>query len=157
MACEIVSSGRVVLVVWGKPELRDLPKVEREVRHIRDSFGPVIFVARVPAHAEPPEQHVREAIAQLLESFTDLCLSYHAVIEGSGFSAASKRMALSAIFMMTGRRKRYYVHSRCDDVPLALPLEQRTEVTRALRLFRVRGMLEREVQRTPVEDVRTGL
>ncbi len=158
MACEIVSSWRVVLVVWGKPELRDLKAIEREVKMVYEAFGPVIFIARVPPHAEAPEQHVREAIAQLLERFTEMCLSYHTVLEGSGFAVAAKRMVLSTIIMMTGRRNRYHVHSRCEEAALAVPAARRAEALRALRLFRVRGLLEREQpSRASIDDVRTGI
>jgi hypothetical protein len=142
MACEVAESGRVVLAVWGKPELDDLPRLEQTVRRVRLTAGPVIFISRVPPHAKAPEPQVRDAIVRMLNHFIELCASYHAVMEGSGVAAAGKRTVLSAIFLMTGRRKHYHVHSRCTEVAGCVPAEQLPELQSALRAFRMSKLLD---------------
>ena len=143
MACEIAVSGRVVLVLWGRPELSDLPRVDGAVRGARAEAGPVIFIARVPAHAEAPDPQVRVAITGMLESFMAQCSSYHTVLEGSGFAAAAKRMVLATIFLMTRRREKSHVHSNCDALLSVATAEERDELTVALRALRERGLLDR--------------
>lgn len=143
MACEIAVTGRVVLVLWGKPQATDLPLVERAVERARAASGPVIFIARVPEHAAPPDPHLRDAISAMLDHFLTLCASYHTVLEGSGFAAAAKRMVVSAIFVVTGRRGRTFVHSHCEDVPSVLKPHERAEVEAALQVMRARGLLDR--------------
>ena len=143
MACEIAVSGRVVLVLWGKPELSDLPRIDQQVRGARAEAGPVIFIARVPAHAEAPDPEVRAAITDMLQTFMSLCSSYHTVLEGSGFAAAAKRMVLSTIFLMTGRREKSHVHSSCDALLSGAPASERVELGAALQALRGRGLLDR--------------
>lgn len=148
MACEIAVTGRVVLVLWGKPEALDIARVEREVRGACAASGPVIFIARVPAQAEPPDPALRDAISAMLDQFLTLCSSYHTVLEGSGFAAAAKRMVLATIFVVTGRRGRNYVHSRCEEIASVLKPGERVEFEAALHVLRARGLLDRAEPRT---------
>ncbi|HVZ33505.1 MAG TPA: hypothetical protein VG963_13830 [Polyangiaceae bacterium] len=156
MACDIFTSGRVMLVVWGKPELRDLARVDEAARVAYERHGPLIFIARVPAHAVAPDEDLRGAMAKLLERFTARCATYHTVLEGSGFFAAAKRTALATLFLMTGKRSKHFVHSRCDDVPTALPHELRAELRDALRLFRARRWLDDLRSLPPGTQARAG-
>ena len=63
MACEAISSGRAVLIVWGTPEMADVGKILGAVDAVVKAHGtPVTYVTRVPRDAEPPYGAVRKAI-----------------------------------------------------------------------------------------------
>jgi hypothetical protein len=139
MACEVLVHGRVVLVVWGTPELQDLILVEKTVMSVYDSRGPVVFVARVPPSGGMPDEHVRAEITRMLGRFMKRLVSYHAVMEGRGFVAAAKRTVLATSFLLAGQRHSYHVHSTVDEVAPAVPPVHRHEVHAAMINFQRNG------------------
>lgn len=143
MACTIATSGKVVLLVWGKPEVKDLDAISAAVDATVTRCGPIVLVARVPAGAAAPDEQLRKQIAARLPSLVDRCASYHAVLEGNGFFNAAKRAALATMFLMSGRRNRYHVHANVSEVVDSVALPYVSEVTTALRQFQPLGLLHR--------------
>lgn len=152
MACDIVVHGRVVLVVWGTPEMRDLIRVEATVNSVYEQRGPVVFVARVPPNASAPDEKIRSAITDMLERFMKMLTGYHAVFEGRGFFAAAKRTVLATTFLMSGQRHRYRVHATMEEVADSVLPAYRHEVHAAMMHFRTRGHFAHSVR--PMPDAR---
>lgn len=141
MACEIVNFERVVFVMWGKPEFADLARIHHELSRVESVHGQVVFVARVPEDAPAPDAVVRKELSGRTGELIDRTLSYHVIMEGSGFANTVKRSVLSAIYMAKPSRKRLHVHSAYTDVLRAVPVQLRGEVARAFRAFFDRGLL----------------
>ncbi len=141
MACEIVEYKRVLFVLWGKPEPHDLTLLMRRVRALHDKVGPYVFIARVPARAEVPDEMMRKALSRAIAEISESCASYHAVMEGVGFFSAAKRAVLASLFFMSKHRGKFNVHSCIQDVVDHVPYSQKAEVEWALRKFEPRGLL----------------
>jgi hypothetical protein len=145
MTCQLSAHGRVLLVLWGKPELVDVSNIGETVTKLHAQLGPVIFVARVPKNSQAPDEHVRSAIAKLAPALMPRCASHHTVLEGSGFVVAAKRAVLSTMFLMTGKRHNHHVHATVDEVTAAVPAAYRGDMQEALDAFRAEGLLSREL------------
>jgi hypothetical protein len=145
MACEIAEYKRIVLVVWGKPEIADFKRIVDAVEPICKARGPVLLIARIPVGAEAPDQATRSRISSMMPDLMRSCASFHAVLEGTGFVNAAKRAALTTIFMMTGRRMPYHVHARVEDVQQGLAPALVGEFLVAVERFRPRGLLARNL------------
>jgi len=139
MTCELVVDERVVLVVWGTPELDDLVQLEQTICAVYEERGPVVFIARVPPSAPPPDELFRAELTKVLGRFMSRLVSYHAVVEGRGFFAAAKRTVLATIFLMSGQSRAFNVHATVEEVLPAVPPGYREEVRSALSYFRLRG------------------
>ena len=151
MACSLVHRGRVLLALWGRPEHSDIETIVRRVHDRHREAGPLVFIARVPATAEAPDEAVRKEISRRIPTILECCASYHAVLEGSGFVAAAKRAVLTTIFNLSRDRRRYHVHPACSDVLHAIPRSYAAEVATALELFESRGLLSKDLSQLSLE------
>ncbi|HSY25241.1 MAG TPA: hypothetical protein VK841_24115 [Polyangiaceae bacterium] len=149
MACEIIEYRRVMLVVWGTPELPDFQRILSRLAGLHASVGPIVFIARVPANAAPPDEKMRKEVSRMLPLIASHCASYHAVFEGVGFVASAKRAILSTMFLMSAGRKRYHVHASVAEVERAVSLESRSDVAAAIVHFRSEGGLDHTLQSLP--------
>jgi hypothetical protein len=149
MACRVVNHGRVVFVLWGDPEMADMDRILQAVSERHRAFGPIVFIARVPPSAAPPSEPIRREIARKLPQVFERCVSYHALLEGEGFVAATKRAAIATIFLMSGGRKRYYVHATHADILRAAPTDYVADVELALKSFESRGLLSNDLAALP--------
>jgi hypothetical protein len=131
----------VVFVLWGKPAMEDLDEIEQHVAMtVAKTGGPIVFIARIPENEEPPDAEVRKAVSDRLDGIFSRSLSYHVVMEGSGFFNSMKRSALAAIFFATGKKKKVFVHASVDEVPVVARGE---DVAIALGKLRERGYFTR--------------
>jgi hypothetical protein len=145
VACELNVHGRVMLAVWGRPEMDDIVACRAAVSSLHKQCGPVVFISRVPSNEAAPDDQVRDAITELLGEFMSDLASFHAVLEGRGFFAAAKRTVLATVFLMTGKRLKYHVHSTLDQVLESVSPSDRNEVAAALMNFRNRGLIRPSV------------
>ena len=147
MACEICVFGPVVIVLWGKPELPDLDRILKVVDEAAAATAaPITIVMRVPEDAEAPEPVVRNAINKdKMPVLLGKCRAFHSVMEGSGFANTVKRSVLAAIFMASGRRKTFFVHSRVEQVLTAVGNHERQVLHEAFNVARARGLFTRSL------------
>ena len=146
MSCKIASYRRVVIVVWGKPQLTDVPRVVSAVKAAHDKFGPVVFIARMPSWSEPPPEAVQKEISRNTPAFLDSCVSQHIVFEGEGFASAAKRLALAGIIFVTARRVGHFVHAKVEEVAERVPAVAKADVEVAMQQFRTDGLLDRYIE-----------
>lgn len=143
MACEIVSCRGAVFVLWGVPSTEDVDRIVLSLRAAVEQAGePVVFVTRVPIDQPAPSAEVRRYLNESMPALLALISSYHAVLEGDGFTAAVKRAVLLGLFQLTWRRGVFSVHSRVADVPSVHEPKQRAATQRLLELARARGLLD---------------
>jgi hypothetical protein len=143
MPYEMAVHGQVVFVVWGKPEASDISRVVAEIEHVASKTGrQVVFVTRVPAGAEPPDENVRGAAAAKLGYALQRCSGFHVVMEGSGFTNTIKRSVFATISMLARTtRGKVHVHAEVKDVVSRVAPDIRAEVSASLRVIAARGLL----------------
>src|SRR5271166_4417560 len=106
MACEIAMSGKVMFVLWGKPESRDFETIAAQARALYDARGPFVFVTRVPDGAEAPADSIRQDVSRCMSFLFERCASYHGVLEGSGFRTSAKRAVVATLLLMMRQRRK---------------------------------------------------
>jgi hypothetical protein len=147
MACELVSTRGAVFALWGRPTVRDIDLVLRAIQACADgSRHPVVFVARVPAGAPSPDAKARARLSELMPQLLASISTYHAVVEGDGFSVAMKRGILTGAFQLCWRRSTFFVHSKVEQVLTNVVLEQRENVTCLLTIAKERGFLKASLE-----------
>lgn len=126
MTCHIARAPGAVFAVWGTPESQDADRVLLELQAaVREAGRPVVYITRVPQDAPPPAPLVKQRFNTLMPEVIAQCSSYHVVLEGSGFVAAFKRGVLLSLLQPFWRKRVFFVHARCADVPGALSPEER--------------------------------
>jgi hypothetical protein len=141
VACEIVSHGPVVFVLWGTPGVMDLARILRELSTVEPRFGPVVFVGRVPPDAAPPEWEVRYVLDEKLPELLERCASSHLILEGEGLARTIQRSGLAGLTVVSRARKRIRIHARVEQVVRAVPLSQQSAVVAAFRRWLDLGLL----------------
>jgi hypothetical protein len=115
MACELTKTGRVLFVLWGRPGISDIPLIiDAADDVIAKTGGPLIIIARVPPDTPPPDRIVQDAIKKRMGRLLEHCAAFHILMEGDGFPNVIKRSVLSGIFLGSGRRKTFFVHSTIE-------------------------------------------
>ncbi len=134
-----------MFVLWGKPELRDFELITDTARKLHETSGPFVLIARVPPGAEPPSEGLRKDVARHLAVVIEHCASFHGIIEGAGFSSATKRAVLAGLFLFTRHRGKLHVHAAVREVVDSAPSGTRVEVIAALKAFEPKGILRRNL------------
>ncbi len=128
--------------VWGEPCIKDIDNGMLCLETVYEkSRVPVTYITRVPASAPAPDSKVRQYLYSKMPIVTQMCASYHVVLEGAGFLAAMKRGVLVSIFQISHRRNTFYVHSTVDDVIDKVAPERRAAVRSVLRRAASQGLL----------------
>lgn len=144
MACETIEQEGLFLAVWGRPTKDDFDRILTGIRQAVERTGkPVIYVARVPHGAPPPDGEVRRYIAQIMPEVLASCSTFHVVLEGDGFVAALKRGVMLSIFQICKQRGTLFVHSRCEEVFKYIDDQKQQPLRQLLQRARDRGMLDR--------------
>jgi hypothetical protein len=126
MTCHIARAPGAVFAVWGTPEVQDAERVLLELHAaVHEAGGPVVYITRVPVDAPPPAPLVKQRIRTLMPEVLAQCSSYHVVLEGSGFVAAFKRGVLLSLLQPFWRKRVFFVHANCADVPGTLSPKDR--------------------------------
>jgi hypothetical protein len=142
MACEIIDSNGGVFVLWGLPTAADVDRVLQRVEQVAaKAGGPVVFVARVPQTAPAPDPAVRTHLNRVMPRFAELCSSYHAVLEGGGFTSAVKRAVLAGLFQIGFRRANFFVHDSDRGVVAKIEGPERARAQALLKLADAQGLL----------------
>jgi hypothetical protein len=142
MACEIISADGAVFVLWGRPTRGDIDLVVERVEQVASAAGgPIVFIARIPQDAPAPDAAVRTHLNRLMARFMRLCSSYHAVLEGGGFTSAIKRAILAGLFQFGFRSGTFFVHDTEHSVTSKLDGVARTRAQTILTLAAARGLL----------------
>lgn len=142
MGCELISMPGAVFALWGRPTITDIDRVKAELDTAAASCGhPVVYVARIPVDAPPPDARARARIDELMPSVLQVCSTYHVVLEGEGFGAAIKRGILTGIFQLSWRRKTFFVHATAGDVLRSVAPDCKSAVSALLTAAKARGLL----------------
>ena len=91
--------GPVCLAIWRKKPIMDLFLVQRFdlAAAVASDPGNIAFLCVVESGAEPPDQAVRDASADMIASFGKDLAACACVIEGTGFRAAITRTVLASM------------------------------------------------------------
>jgi len=142
MACTIVTSEAAVFALWGKPHKVDIDDVFGRVQAAARSSGrPIVFVARIPVEAPPPEPDVRRHLNELMPAFREVCASYHVILEGDGFLSAIKRSMLAQLMQLGWPRDTFFVHASPREIPFKAPRAVRSTAESLLRVVERHGLL----------------
>jgi hypothetical protein len=106
------------------------------------SGRPIVYIARVPIDAPPPEADARQRMNELMPAFRDICSSYHVVLEGAGFVSAVKRSILAGLMQFGWPRNTFYVHATPKEVVFKVDKERRRDAEAVLRMAERDGLLE---------------
>ena len=157
MACEILSVEGAVFVLWGKPTKPDLDRVLDRVELIAAASGhPIVYIARIPKNAPPPEGDARAQMNALMPRFVKVCSSYHAVLEGSGFVSAIKRAVLAGLLQFGFRNGTFFVHENEKGITAKVDRATRACVEEVLALADSRGLLTAQPPADVLPVGRTG-
>jgi len=142
MACEVFSIPGAVFALWGKPTVADLERVWNALQAATDACGhPVLYVTRIPVNSPPPDAAARVRLDAMMPRISQVCSSYHVVLEGEGFGAALKRGILLGLFQLCWRQKTFFVHATVEEVFDHLPPELRPVAHAIVQAARARGLL----------------
>lgn len=142
MACEIISVSGAVFVLWGQPTKDDIDRVVQRVEQAASEVNhPIIFMARIPKNSPPPEGDARAHMNRQMPRFIQLCSSYHAVLEGSGFVSAIKRAVLASLLQFGFRNGTFFVHEDVRAILNTVDREFRANAEAALALAEQQGLL----------------
>jgi len=142
VACDLVLSDGAVFAHWGVPTVEDMDRVAAALKSVAAKAGrPVIYIARVPSKAPPPDAQVRRHLDTLMPAIVEQCSGYHVVMEGDGFFAAMKRAVLLGIFQIRWRRGVFFVHSTIAELLGVTAQADRDAITRVLELAKRAGLL----------------
>lgn len=110
MTCLSAQIDRVFVVRWARPETQDLTRIQSDIAAARARLRkPLLYVAIVPADADPPEPDVRRAMIDSMGGVLEHCDAMYFAIEGTGFKHSVLRSALAGILLLAGRRGRVFV------------------------------------------------
>jgi hypothetical protein len=144
VAVEIVSCDGAVFALWGKPTKADIDRVVDELKAVAAKAGePVVYIARVPSQAPPPDADVRQYTNSKMPECAALCSSYHVALEGSGFFAAVKRAVLAGLFQVAWRKGAFFMHPSPKDVPAKLDRNRGLAANKVLALAEAHGLLSK--------------
>ena len=142
VACDLISSDGAVFAQWGVPTIEDMDRVADALREAAaKARRPVIYIARVPAQAPPPDAKVRSHLDSLMPEIVEKCSAYHVVMEGDGFFAAMKRAVLLGIFQVRWRRGVFFVHSSIAELLREIAATDRETVSSVLDSAQRAGLL----------------
>ena len=142
MAYEVLSADGVVFSVWGETLVEDVAAVLEHVRAVvRECGHPIVYITRVPLDAPAPDAKVRSYINTIMPELTDLCSSYHVILEGGGLASAIKRGVLMGLFQVRRRRNMFHVHAEASEVAEQVALDRRDAVCALLKQADARGIL----------------
>ena len=148
MPVETIVRPGVVFAVWGRPTVADVDKVERLIAKTASSSpgGKVVYVARIPANAPPPDTALVRYLLSRLGVFKEHCSAYHAIIEGSGFGVAIKRGIITTLLQFSQTRDMVFVHAQVDSVLKAVTKQGLQMVCSVLEEARQKGMFSETPQ-----------
>src|SRR5687767_12373197 len=142
MSCRTALIEPIFIVRWQTPTLEDLTLIQQEVERARKRVGRMlVFVAIVPADADPPDPPVRKAMMDSMDSVLEHCEAMYFAMEGGGFKNSVLRSALAGILMVAGRRGRVFVHVSASQAIAAAARRAAVDESTILRSARARGML----------------
>lgn len=142
MACELVSAPGAVFALWGLPTVDDVDRVLLAIETAAQASGrPVVYVARIPAKAPPPDAATRSRIDTVMPRLMQVCSTYHVLLEGEGFAAAVKRGVLIGLFQLTWRRGTFFVHAVTTTLTRGLSTADARAVGEVLQMANARGLL----------------
>jgi hypothetical protein len=107
--------GRVHIVRWKQPELKDVSIIIRELREgFEQNKKPIFGVAIIPLSAMAPTDDARSAMSDRLPELLKYAETLHFVMEGSGFKQSALRSIVSGVVVLRGERGRIVVHNSFD-------------------------------------------
>ena len=146
MACDIITTRGAVFTLWGKPTVADVERVRVALENAAEECGhPVVYITRIPTTAPPPDAVVRARLNELMPRISEVCSSYHVVLEGDGFSAAIKRGILIGFFQLGWQSKLFFVHATVNEVASNVSLACKPVVRAIVETARVQGLLTRSL------------
>lgn len=106
-ALGIIEAGSICVVIWhGEVTPERFRRQELALQDtVRRHPGYAGFICVVDLGVPPPDERMRAASAEMINSHGQRLRHVACVIEGSGFRAAVTRSALSAIARLTSRRE----------------------------------------------------
>jgi hypothetical protein len=133
VSCAIESILPVFFVRWKVPEFSDLARINQSLADAHRTLGrPLFFVAIVPADSQPPDERMRKAFAETMDTVLGHCRTMHFVIEGDGFKHSILRNALAAVLLVRGQRSRIFVHRSLSEALImanqTAPVKEKFEV-----------------------------
>lgn len=142
MACEIISCEAAVFALWGRPTFADVDGVLSAIRSGAKLSGrPVVYIARVPLEAPPPESDVRQRLNEAMPDIRADCASFHIILEGDGFISSVKRAILASMMQFGWQRDTFFIHASAGQVSFKAPREYRDTVERILYMAEQQGLL----------------
>lgn len=142
MACELVSVPGAVFALWGLPTIPDVDRALSAIETAAQAHGrPIVYVARIPAKAPPPDAAARSHLDALMPRVMQACSTYHVLLEGEGFGSAVKRGILTGLFQLSWRRGTFFVHAVTGTLTRGLPPEDARAVNAVLQIANTRGLL----------------
>jgi hypothetical protein len=143
MSCRTAFVEPIFIVRWQTPTLEDLTLIQQEVERARKRVGRMlIYVAIVPADADPPDPPVRKAMIDSMDTVLEHCEVIYFAMEGRGFKHSVLRSALAGILLVAGRRGRVIVHVSASHAITEAARRAGVNESTILRSARARGMLD---------------
>jgi hypothetical protein len=108
-----LSWGRMLLIEWtSAPNMSDVQHLGDVVASThRKSKRDVLYVALIPAHLNTvPSAEVRRAMISGLKAAQSSCESIDLILLAEGVAGALLRSALRGMAVVTGRRKKIFIH-----------------------------------------------
>jgi hypothetical protein len=135
--------GLFVVRAGSKGDVADVYACTRELAAARKSQGGrLVVIVILGKHTAPPDEAFRRAQAACLPEIHDHASRMLVVIEGSGFTTAIKRSALTAIRILAGSRYDYEVYTSVEEALVTRPPpELHGEGRAALAELRRRGFV----------------
>ena len=143
MSYQTVRSKHVLIAVWKNPELSDGPLIVHDAKRAFAEVGqPILFISVAPMNSPPPPEDLRKYMGEHVDEMLEYCSDLHIVIEGTGFMNSAKRLAMASIVLVSGRRKRMFVHEGMVAVRAALKPTDRDALLMAIRRAETDGILK---------------
>jgi hypothetical protein len=142
MAYESLLVKNVYIARWLTPELADGPAMLKDAREGFEKVGKqLLFLSVAPVHSPPPPDDLRKYLGEHVKEMLAFCSEMHVVIEGAGFGQSVKRMAMASVVLISGMRKKMFVHNSVRGSIESMPLEHRAAVSAAIIRAEAEGVL----------------
>ena len=142
MPYETVRFKHVFMACWKTPLLSDGPLIVHETKQFHEEVNkPVLFVSVAPMNSPPPPDDLRKYMGEHVDEMLGYCSELHIVIEGTGFMQSAKRMAMASIVLISGMRKRMFVHESVEKARAAMPVNDRDPFAQAIARAESAGLI----------------
>lgn len=102
----------------------------------------LVYISRVPAGAPLPDRSTQVYLASRMSRVTEMCSTYHVIMEGEGFNVAAHRSLLLELFQLGRRRSTFFIHSSVDDVLARVSSLEHRCASHILAMAKAKGYLD---------------